>query len=88
MRLLLKKFYSQVKRKCDKKIILNDFGLVLSVIKYMKCILYEIIEYKEEPIYESDEMLKTHAYTLARLSPYHCEPNTINFMLSLIKKGD
>lgn len=49
--------------------------------------LYEIIkEHKEAPIYEADQMLEAHGHKVARLPPYHCDLNAIEFMWSLVKR--
>ncbi|CAH2088707.1 unnamed protein product [Euphydryas editha] len=53
----------------------------------VKAQLYEIIkEHKEAPIYEADQMLQAHGHKVARLPPYHCELNAIEFMWSLVKR--
>ncbi|CAH2097386.1 unnamed protein product [Euphydryas editha] len=53
----------------------------------VKAQLYEIIkEHKEAPIYEADQMLQAHGHRVARLPPYHCELNAIEFMWSLVKR--
>lgn len=53
----------------------------------VKAQLYEIIkEHKEAPIYEADQMLESHGHKVARLPPYHCELNAIEFMWSLVKR--
>lgn len=53
----------------------------------VKSQLYEIIkEHKEAPIYEADQLLEEHGHKVARLPPYHCELNPIEFMWSLLKR--
>ncbi|CAH0722713.1 unnamed protein product, partial [Brenthis ino] len=53
----------------------------------VKAQLYKIIkEHKEAPIYEADQMLQAHCHKVARLPPYHCELNAIEFMWSLVKR--
>ncbi|CAH0722725.1 unnamed protein product, partial [Brenthis ino] len=53
----------------------------------VKAQLYKIIkEHKEAPIYEADQMLQAHGHKVARLPPYHCELNAIEFMCSLVKR--
>lgn len=53
----------------------------------VKAQLYEIIkEHKEAPIYEADQLLEAHGHKVARLPPYHCEFNAIEFTWSLLKR--
>lgn len=53
----------------------------------VKAQLYEIIkEHKEAPIYEADQFLAAHGHKVARLPPYHCDLNAIEFMWSLLKR--
>lgn len=53
----------------------------------VKAQLYEIIkEHKEVPIYEADQLLEASGHKVARLPPYHCELNAIEFMWSLVKR--
>lgn len=44
-----------------------------------------IKEHKEASIYEVDQFLEVHGHKVARLPPYYCELNAIEFMWSLLK---
>ena len=53
----------------------------------VKAQLSEIIkDHKEAPIYEADQLLESHGHKVARLPPYHCDLNAIEFMWSLLKR--
>lgn len=72
--------------KSDMQTWISEKGL--SYLPTMvKAQLYDIIkEHKDPPIYIADQMLETHGHKIARLPPYHCELNAIEFMWSLLKR--
>ncbi|XP_063387672.1 uncharacterized protein LOC134673603 [Cydia fagiglandana] len=43
-------------------------------------------QHKEEPIYEADEILRTHGHEVLRLPPYHCFLNPIELIWSIAKR--
>ncbi|XP_047989813.1 uncharacterized protein LOC125229079 [Leguminivora glycinivorella] len=43
-------------------------------------------QHKEEPVYEADEILRTHGHEVLRLPPYHCFLNPIELIWSIAKR--
>lgn len=56
--------------------------------QFTKPQLYELIKrHKPKPVYEIDELLKTHGHSVLRLPPYHCDLNAIEMIWSSMKRN-